>query len=591
MGCLFCKRRDLVCIPYESNEPVQLIQDGNKQLQRWQLQMDQLDTNLETLRELMNRREWFLRIVDGNIQVESRIRNLRELFEYNQASIRYLSPFQHFFRREHIRFKGVPASVALASTGLVVRHATLNKTPRQTITEKDKETTYELMGRLVNLYMERYNAFVGFIHPETFFKHYNDLDDPLSSPLVLAICVDTIAYFHAQLEYSTQEKRDLAEYFYTRCRDMILDMVDDPERRLEAVVSTNLLVQYLVDILLEYTEARRLITIALLACHELDNQELSLIENTMFQRSHAALKIAMASINVVVDGKFDFSGISLSNIHVLSDEPQTIDVYARMWKHILALAGSEYITTMVKHIGYGQECELRLDLILQFEPVVQAWWKSLSNEFRLCDDPFDLKAVYQAIENVQSSTDLIPLALIHVITVMIQPALLQPYSSVHGRGNDDIITILRERSRTLSLCSAQALIYIMKKHLEVDIEGVVLSFSYMMSVLHSVCTVVSCLRVQLPPEMQNMLFYWFTQLSSIVPSDHHVPESATKLETFITTSESDRFAVYEKYPMPKLALLSDIFQSCFRQLNFVPTTPNTAVQTQHFYHNDNVNKA
>ena len=122
---------------------------------------------------------------------------------------------------------------------------------------------------------------------------------------------------------------------------------------------------------------------------------------------------------------------------------------------------------------HGDTCELSLDIILQVEPTIQAWWKNLPNELRLCEDPFDLKLTRQAIENAPSSTHLMPLAVFHVITAMIQSTLLQPLSPMtDDSGNEDIIKILRERALSLTMCSTQALIHIMKKNLEVDVEAI-----------------------------------------------------------------------------------------------------------------------
>ena len=124
----------------------------------------------------------------------------------------------------------------------------------------------------------------------------------------------------------------------------------------------------------------------------------------------------------------------------------------------------------------GHSCEMSLDFVLQYEPTIQKWWKSLPLELRICEDPFDLNASREAIENVPSSTHMIPLALVHVITALTQSTLLQPYPTIHGPGGIDMIDILRKRALSLTLCSTQALIYVMRKNLEVDIEAMPCKF-------------------------------------------------------------------------------------------------------------------
>ncbi|KAI8139919.1 hypothetical protein BJV82DRAFT_625491 [Fennellomyces sp. T-0311] len=567
----------IACHPCETKEALPM-RDGNQELQRWQQQMAQLDSETNTLHtqitnlEPVSTKSWDLCVIDGNVHLETPIRSLDELLRYNQASIRYLSPFQQLFRREHIQFKGVSTSVALASTGLIIRYATPRNQPRHIMYHGLAEMAHKWMDSLVDLYMERFNPYVGLLHRQSFLEHYHGLDDPLSSAIALAVCVDTIAYFYPQLEYSMQEKRDVAEFFYVCCRDKLLEMYDDPSQQLEAVISTNLLMQYLMDVLLEFAEARRLITIALLVCHDLEFQELSLVQNALFQRARSDLQICMCNIDLIVDDKFDYSRVQYQRIFVLDDEPQSTRVYFTMWKHILEFVGSRYATTLAEHawssVLHGKECELSLDLVLQFEPTIQAWWKSLPTEFRLCDDPFNLKAVRQAIESAPSSTHMMPLALIHVTTAAVQSTFLQPQSSIPEQANSDVINILRQRALYLTLCSTQALIHVMVKNLEVDIEAMPLSFGYMMGILHAICNIVSCLRLKLPPEMQNMLSYCFDKLRSVVPLDHHIPEeSVTKLQSFVITRRSNPIVIYESYPIPRLAMLSDIFQTCFRHMN------------------------
>ncbi|KAI8139924.1 hypothetical protein BJV82DRAFT_239627 [Fennellomyces sp. T-0311] len=529
--------------------------------------MKRLNTDLDNMYEDMNQSfGWNLQIVDGYVQLTSRIRNLDELLEYNKASIRYLSPFQ--FRREHVQFKGIPASVALGSIGLIVRHAAPYLTPRYIIPHGFRETALKRMDSLIRLYMERYNVYVGLLHDRSFFAYYRALKDPLSSPLALSICVDSIAYFNSQIKYSAQEKRDMAEFFYVRCRDILLDIYDDPKRRLEAVLSTILLVQYLHDVRLEYAVCRRLVTLALLTCHELEFEALPLIEHTLFQRARVNLQFCKGVTDAVIEEKFDFTKVDPYPTETLDDEPQSIKLYNITWASLLEFIKSPYITTIMENAGYsavyGRPCELSLDLILQFEPTIQSWWKSLPAELRLCEDPFDLKSARAGIESVPTSVHLMPFAAIHVITAMIQSALLQPQATI-ADGNQDIIDILRERASSLTLCSTQALICTMKKNLEVDIEAIPVSLSYMMGVLHAVCNIVTCLEVELSQEMQNMLFYCFTQLHSIALFDHYIPESATILQSFVATCKSNPIEMYNRYPMPGVALLSDILHTCFRQ--------------------------
>ena len=110
--------------------------------------------------------------------------------------------------------------------------------------------------------------------------------------------------------------------------------------------------------------------------------------------------------------------------------------------------------------------------------MLTSWWKGLPQEFLICGQPFDLSAGLKALETVTSSTQLAPFALLHIITATVQSALLEPRfdnDDVSGEAlgyNDDIANIIRENALSMTLCSIQLLVYMMKKHIEVDIEAI-----------------------------------------------------------------------------------------------------------------------
>ncbi|KAG2226568.1 hypothetical protein INT45_005054 [Circinella minor] len=571
-GCKLCMQMNVDCIPCDPVEECLPVRDGNKAVQQWQKEIKQLESDLQSMQHLVrnvdyynnnyykhinhevdngniNNFEWRLRVVNGCIRLDSRIRNIEELLIYHQATIRYLSPFQPFFQFDRIQFKNMPRSIPVVSTALIARYAKPPNTPRHTIMDypegfktKNNSTLYntttllkQTMDELITLYLDRYNQFVGLIHAPSFLKHYHTLEDPLSSPMVLAVCIDTIAYFYPRLKYSTEEKRQLAEFFYTRCRDLLLDMYDDPEYRLQAIISTTLLMQYLLEVLLEFAEARRLLTVAYLASHEVDLNKLSKVEYAIFQRHRVALEIYISQTDVILHDRYDCSIVNFTNVNIHEDDSPAVASYFAMYKAIFALIKTPYMANILEQLSvaiiHGKSFESNLDQILLFEHVLTSWWKELPQEFLICDQPFDLSTGLNAVERVTSSTQLAPFAVLHVITAIVQSVLLKPRfdndddSSEISGYNEDIINIIREKALSMTLCSIQLLVYMMKKHIEVDIEAI-----------------------------------------PIIPTNHHISRSGSLLESFVATLKHNPLSVYEKYPMPKLAMISDILYTCFSQL-------------------------
>ncbi|KAI8140086.1 hypothetical protein BJV82DRAFT_227776 [Fennellomyces sp. T-0311] len=606
-SCQMCAQIGIPCVPSRPNEAIRPVRDGNEQLQSLRDQITGMETDMDTLEEVLDvlpqqlskhdndnhvPLSWKLSVQNGRIQLESRIETIEELLLYNQASIQYLSPLHGLFKREHmLRFESVSVSIAVASTGIVARHIVNSRQSNHIRRITYNNPTYDdvyyraQIDRLVPLYLDRYNCYVGLIHGPTFLEYYRHLEDPLSSPITLAVCIDAISYFYPQLE-SPLEMRQVAEFFYQKCRDALLDMYDDPNHRLEAIIVTTLLTQYLPDVLLEYAEARRLVTIALLVCHDLkeSRQRFSVMEKVMLNRHWHILQAYECYFTFILDGTFDFSALRMTEVEetvMLDDEPDMMRQYITSWRNVIQLVASPYINAVMQKLSgvvHGHCCELSLDMILQYEDVVRDWWSKLPKESRICEDPFIWSpVVQQAVDEAHSSTEIIPFAFLHALTALVQSSMLKPrilsasedipYAS---GSNDDsnIIHVLRENAISRTLQSTQVLVHVLKKTLEIDIEAIPLSFSYMIVTFHSACNVVNyCKDARLPENTRETLRYCFEQLSSLVPRNHQVPSNVSFLEAFITRfMEPCPLEVYETYPMPGYAFLSEMFDVCYKKL-------------------------
>ncbi|KAI9264958.1 hypothetical protein BDA99DRAFT_507317 [Phascolomyces articulosus] len=619
--CNLCAQMNVDCIPCDADEEGLPVRDGNQKIQQWQKTITRLDIDLQTMRCLIgcnsdyrhskkNKKnnniksdddsysdttstttttttntdyyEWNLSVVNGCIRLDGRIKDIDELLAYNQASIRYLSPLYPIFRQEPIRFNGLPKSIAVASQALVIRYAKPSDKPRHSMIDRDtnkaaitNQFLKQQMDELVSLYMERYNPFVGLIHAPSFLEHYHRTKNALSSPMILAVCIDTIAYFYPRLKYSAEEKRQLAGFFYSRCRDLLLDMYDDPKYRLHAIISTNLVMQYLMELLLDFMEARRLLTMAIVASHEVDLDSLSEIEYAMYQRHRVCLGIYHGQSEIVLYDRYDFTGVNFEDVYPLDDDPPAVVSYLAMYKAVFSLVKTPYVTNILGQLSFavthGNQCELSLDTILRFEPTLRVWWETLPEEFQICEDPFDLPSARKALETVTSSTQLNPFAILHVITAVVQSVLLKPHFEEENKsGDNNIIHIIRDKALSMTLDSIQLLVYMMKKHIEVDIEAIPVSFGYMMGILHSVCNLMTtCQHIKLSYETRKTLIHCFYQLTSVIPPNHHIPQASSSLESFVNTLKFNPLSIYEKYPIPKLAMISDIFYTCFGQLGSI----------------------
>ncbi|KAI8144968.1 hypothetical protein BJV82DRAFT_667505 [Fennellomyces sp. T-0311] len=149
----------------------------------------------------------------------------------------------------------------------------------------------------------------GLVHQPTFLEYYRRLDNPTNDALVLAICVDALPQIRHMLKYNSSEIRALIDIFYDRCRDLLFDMYDDPTKKLQIIMTTTLLQQYVSDVVLNFAEARLIISLALLRHY---------FRLEMLNRTHRLLE----------EYKIDFTmSTSMEMMEVLDDEPEKTKEY------------------------------------------------------------------------------------------------------------------------------------------------------------------------------------------------------------------------------------------------------------------------
>ena len=296
---------------------------------------------------------WKLSIVDGAVRLETSIRSIDELLQFSQASFRYLSPFSSLFANESVVFESTSGQVVSIALRLVsrqsLRHSRMQLLPAELPTMHDYRPTID---KLVNMHIECHSKRVPLIHAPSFLTYYRSLDDPLKSPVVMAICVNMLGSFRRGVDYTAQEKRQLSDFFYQKCRDLLLDMFDDPDRRLETVITISLLITYVSLIRLQFAEARRLATIAYLIAKDLDSSgadRMHKFERAMFQRHRVHVEHNMKMLCMLLDETDDHIPCG-DPMEPLEDESKENHEFIGALNHLGQLAQSPYIhQTMVRH--------------------------------------------------------------------------------------------------------------------------------------------------------------------------------------------------------------------------------------------------
>lgn len=305
---------------------------------------------------------WKLSIVNGTVRLETSIRSIDELLQFSQASFRYLSPFSSLFANESVVFESTSAHVVSTALRLVSRQSL--RQSRMKLLPVKLPIVYDyrpIIDKLVNLHIECHKNRIPLLHAPTFMTYYRSLDDPFKSPVVMAVCVNMLGSFRRGIDYTAQEKRQLSDFFYQKCRDLLLDMFDDPDRRLETVITISLLITYVSLIRLEFAEARRLATIASLIAKDIDSSGLDRMpkfERAMFQRHRIHVDHNMKMLSMLLDETDDHIPCG-EPMEALEDETKENHQFIDALNHLGRLAQSPYIhQTMVRLYSSSYCCHV-----------------------------------------------------------------------------------------------------------------------------------------------------------------------------------------------------------------------------------------
>ncbi|KAI8144730.1 hypothetical protein BJV82DRAFT_606010 [Fennellomyces sp. T-0311] len=601
MKCERCTRLQLECTPCNDNfnnfeNDLIIVQDGYQEVQNWQTDADRLDSEMEQLTVMKaevqvastqrSPVEWQLSITNGVIRLNTPIRTMEELHMFSQASIRYLSPFIGVFERAPLRFESSSVSISFGLTSIIQQQELLKPRNKRFSTAAYEDINInsltadeyrDIIRHLIPLYLHYYVCIVGLLHVPSFFEYYNSLDDPLNNAVVLAMCIDALIYLRHGLTYSPAKRRVLADAFYDKCTELLFDMYDDPKQKLQVVFTTSFLQTYLRDVTLNNQKADNLTAVALLICAELQNDRnitLTRVQSIILHRHYLYLEASSRFFYMLREGKIDFTlPRTVKKVEWLDDEPEKTKAYMMLCNHLFLLLGSSFITKMIEKVSstfLGKSCEVTLEDILMFKPLVHEAWSSLSNESRLCDDPFHPEA-YKHVTQVVPGYQLYPFVALHMLTIVICASTLRPndISCADSGIINDVIQSVRENQISLALNSCKVLIHALEANWNTDTcDTPTVSTGVMRYVIYCLERVSRCSDIPFPYDLLNLFKRVIdVKLSSSIPAGHEVPPSSSIVVTSLEGSKVSPYDVYEQYPFAGQALMLDVIRTSVSQLD------------------------
>jgi hypothetical protein len=481
------------CVPqefdsssYSSSDDTDINSKGDKEQQYkfMQQQVSLLEREIQQLeiaiadQKTLTRREpqWDITVTDGEVILHSEIKTVEEFMLYKQSALRYLSPFTGTFYRNSLIFKRVEPSLVAKIADLATRLQSvggnsIDYLPKSSLVSRNYMNgtsqfihTTAIIDSLINNYFTCVNKTFPLVHEATFRQHYRKFkNDPLKQPLIAAICCNSAISTCEHALFTILEKRYISEYFYNIAISLLIDIFDDPNHALEALVSINLLYRFM-GLTLRINEMRKWSSIAAVIADGL-KKEMKPYESIKNEHPNMRIKSAItqrnASMAEVVLGVVEFIAFnrreSIQPRHIKFDIlPEETGITREMietMNYVLALLEQPIIVKIIsqtRNLVIGSEAEFTFEELMTYEDVLLKWWHGLPEDRKLTKEP--LNCTTDLIKNCTDLKKLSICAYIHVITLGMQSCLINP--KLKGP-TESITNIVRERAIGLVMYTAE----------------------------------------------------------------------------------------------------------------------------------------
>ncbi|KAI9485124.1 hypothetical protein BDB00DRAFT_851138 [Zychaea mexicana] len=565
--------------------------------------------------------EWKLSIKDGLLKLHSRVDTIEDLLQYGLAFTKYLAPYEGVIRKSLINIKNMSHSLILQvfcfvytmSGRLEERSKSYNllgdihlyrqhqnHQPSSCQSKRALRQSYlqihyrSIIDHLIVIYTNYGNSRRLFLHIPAFLKHYHNLKDPLKCPITLAVCIHTLCTSRRVISKSAAERREIADFFYSRCKDILYDMFDDSTRILETVIAINLLQYYDIFVLLRFDEARRWSTIAYNLCKDLEaifgkdtlepkqRQQTHVppeMQRSLFKRHLLYAENTLQFLDCMVDGSIYINNSPKQEMKVTYMEPmpgEDCATYELLETHnqLLKLCTNPYmtaVTTHMKKMDMSTACdpELSLDILVQLHNTIQDWWTALPTHLRLCDDLYGNDAV-NAVEKNESIPKAVIFSFVHSILLKIYTFVLEMEyipsrrAALEQDDGDDMTplnekTHLYNRARSSArIQSCELLIGAVKRIFTLHDDIFPFMLEFISRMLYALLTVSNCSKSAFSTDLRENFRECYGNMLKVFPSDNIVPASISPLAAYYQTFQLSNTDIYQNYPLPGYALLADL---------------------------------
>ncbi|KAI8380885.1 uncharacterized protein BYT42DRAFT_284876 [Radiomyces spectabilis] len=522
--------------------------------------------------------EWNLSIVDGQLRLETGIKSVHELITFSQTMLRSLNPFTGDLENTAHSFKvvapnGIMTLVRKYLSGIQVIPPLVRKSP-SLLQDALFANPRPLVDQFVRIYFKCFNSAVPLFYEPTYMAYYNSLSDPFSCIVTMAMCNYVGSSSCKHIPFTPDERRRLGEYFFSIWKDLLGETFDDPNRRLETVMSINLITKYLQHVL-RISESQKYAAMAHLICQDLrtyyaDDRK-PIVERALFQRHYVLAEHIRAMNEFLDDKEFVLPVIENVQFEVLPLESDLVKSFIEIFQHILRLIRHPYVVNLVRQFGCmhaGQEVEMTFETFFRWEEIIQQWWYTVPKYLRITANPIDLNTRI-IIDSSVTEPQLMLIVFFQMFMINISSCLLHPIDNIHV-DNHALLQLIQDHAVRGCLRGTQLLLDTAKK-LTTSSLSCHFNTEFLLDAVDTLAILIRFPDPTVADKARGILEACLLEVKSALITDGHWRSMSFSSSIKVNQPEDyvSLIKQYDQYPLPFYALLCHVLKITLNDSGFI----------------------
>ncbi|KAI9249320.1 hypothetical protein BY458DRAFT_525676 [Sporodiniella umbellata] len=589
--CLRCVKLGKVCIDPDSMsiDPNNGIDNLKDQVSELSLTIKKCESEMKALQQTSNAPQqlieelcyrWNVQIRNGTFSIDTGIKCLSDLLHY-QSPFSYLSSGSvHSSSSEDsvedsrifIRFKSQEYGSLYGLTGKILS-SLLKKRAESAVPlmlEYNPTGSLLIMNQLIDNYFSCHNICTGVVHEGSFRKSYGLVEDPFGDLIGLSICCYVCSIPCRHIEYSARQRRNMADFFYTKTKEILLDQFDNPDKQTDTVTAVVLMYQY-IHMTLKFMEYDPYLNMAYQICLDMKAYYSKIgpqptTEYALYTRHLSHVYAIRVMLDCVTDKGFTKQPIPFPKLMSISDEPDIMAKFLQIVDDVVCVYQHDFVDRLSEQmhiICTGGSCTVQLEVIIKLDEIISECRRGMVSQKNFCKDFYNEEKCMKEIDESEDFFAILTFIHISSIIIILHTVFLRPVALTNG--NRDLLNIIRQQSLDRSHKAARLSLYGIKRISELDCLPCYFNLAMTDGMLYTLDTLI---LQSSENDMASKAGQMFHSLLKIIEKDRGIkpkdlPSFVLKrkqnIQEFISSRKTDPYR-YNGYPDPWYALMYDLSQ-------------------------------